>query len=75
LVSSLTDNKGCHGHLFSGKFFNFLGEEAWLNFDCFQATIGLELSPGMLALIQSLAQKIDFHPHIHLLVTDGIEDL
>jgi len=40
-----------------------------------QATTGTELRPGVVAVIQSFGQKINFHPHIHLLVTEGGEDV
>jgi len=40
----------------------------------FQATTGFELRPGVIAVIQSFGQKINFHPHIHCLVTEGGED-
>jgi ribosomal protein S27E len=40
----------------------------------FQATTGAELRPGVVAAIQSFGQKINFHPHAHLLVTEGGED-
>ena len=40
----------------------------------FQATTGTELRPGVVAVIQSFGQKINFHPHILLLVTEGGED-
>jgi hypothetical protein len=33
-----------------------------------------ELRPGVVAVIQSFGQKINFHPHIHLLATEGGED-
>ena len=39
-----------------------------------RATTGTELRPGIVAVIQSFGQKINFHPHIHLLVTEGGED-
>ena len=40
----------------------------------FQATTGTELSPGVVAAVQTFGQKINFHPHAHLLVTEGGED-
>jgi ribosomal protein S27E len=40
----------------------------------FQAATGAELIPGVVAVIQSFGQKINFHPHAHLLVTEGGED-
>ena len=39
----------------------------------FKTTTGLELRPGVVAVIQSFGQKINFHPHIHLLATEGSE--
>jgi len=39
----------------------------------FQATTGSQLRPGVVAVIQSFGQKISFHPHIHLLATEGGE--
>jgi len=40
----------------------------------FQAATGAELIPGVVAVIQSFGQKINFHPHAHLLVTEGGQD-
>jgi hypothetical protein len=40
----------------------------------FQATTGTELRPGVVAAVQTFGQKINFHPHAHLLVTEGGED-
>jgi hypothetical protein len=40
----------------------------------FEAETGAELMPGVAAVIQSFGQKINFHPHAHLLVTEGGED-
>ncbi|MFB0565991.1 MAG: transposase zinc-binding domain-containing protein [Candidatus Aminicenantaceae bacterium] len=40
----------------------------------FQAVSGTELVPGIVAVIQTFRQKINFHPHVHLLVTEGGED-
>jgi hypothetical protein len=39
-----------------------------------QATTGSELIPGVVAAIQSFGQKMNFHPHVHLLVSEGGED-
>ena len=39
-----------------------------------QATTGSELIPGAVAVIQSFGQKMNFHPHLHLLATEGGED-
>ncbi|MDH4270730.1 MAG: transposase [Candidatus Aminicenantes bacterium] len=43
-------------------------------FKYLQAATGAELMPGVVAVIQSFGQKINFHPHAHLLVTEGGED-
>jgi len=40
----------------------------------FHALTGTELIPGVVAVIQTFGQKINFHPHAHLLVTEGGED-
>jgi hypothetical protein len=32
---------------------------------------GLELMPGVLAVIQTFGDRINFHPHIHVLITEG----
>ena len=40
----------------------------------FQATTGTQLSPGVVAAIQTFGQKINLHPHLHFLVTEGGED-
>ncbi|MEA2005246.1 MAG: transposase [Acidobacteriota bacterium] len=32
---------------------------------------GLELMPGVVAVIQTFVDRINFHPHIHILVTEG----
>ena len=40
----------------------------------FQAVIGTELVPGVVASIQTFGKKINMHPHLHCLVTDGGED-
>jgi len=39
-----------------------------------QATTGTELRPGMVASIQTFGEKINLHPHLHCLVTEGGED-
>ena len=39
-----------------------------------QATTGTELRPGIVASIQTFGQKINLHPHLHFLVTEGGED-
>lgn len=40
----------------------------------FQAATDTELRPGVVASIQTFGQKINFHAHLHLLVTEGGED-
>jgi len=37
-------------------------------------TTGTELSPGVVAAVQTFGQKINLHPHLHFLVTEGGED-
>ena len=32
---------------------------------------GLELMPGVMAVIQTFGDRINFHPHIHVLMTEG----
>ena len=39
-----------------------------------QATTGTELRPGIVASIQTFGLKINFHSHLHFLVTEGGED-
>jgi ribosomal protein S27E len=39
-----------------------------------QAATGKELVPGVVASIQTFGQKINLHPHLHFLVTEGGED-
>jgi len=40
----------------------------------FKATSRKELTPGIIAVIQSFGKKINFHPHLHFLVTEGGTD-
>jgi len=35
---------------------------------------GLELMPGVVAVIQTFGDRINFHPHVHVLVTEGGTD-
>jgi len=35
------------------------------------AGTGLELMPGVVAVIQTFGDRINFHPHIHVLITEG----
>ena len=37
----------------------------------FHTSTGLELMPGVVAVIQTFGDRINFHPHIHCLVTEG----
>jgi hypothetical protein len=37
----------------------------------FAAVTGSELMPGAIAAIQTFGAKINFHPHLHFLVTEG----
>jgi len=39
-----------------------------------RAATGKELTPGIIAVIQSFGSKINLHPHLHFLVTEGGED-
>jgi len=39
----------------------------------FRSASGTELRPGVVASIQTFGQKINFHAHLHLLVTEGGE--
>jgi hypothetical protein len=32
---------------------------------------GLEVKPGVVAVIQTFGDRINFHPHIHVLITEG----
>jgi len=37
----------------------------------FRTFTGLDLMPGVVAVIQTFGDRINFHPHIHILVTEG----
>jgi hypothetical protein len=37
----------------------------------FEVVTGSELMPGVIAAIQTFGTKINFHPHLHFLVTEG----
>jgi hypothetical protein len=37
----------------------------------FQAAAGTSLEPGVVAVIQTFGDRINFHPHLHFLVTEG----
>ena len=36
----------------------------------FEVTTGSELIPGVIAAIQTFGDRINFHPHLHFLVTE-----
>ena len=40
----------------------------------FYALTGTKLIPGVMAVIQTFGERINFHPHVHALVTEGGED-
>jgi len=40
----------------------------------FKATTCKEITPGIIAVIQSFGSRINFHPHLHFLVTEGGAD-
>ncbi len=40
----------------------------------FKAVTGRELTPGIIAVIQSFGSKINLHPHLHFLVSEGGSD-
>ncbi len=48
------------------------GKEAILKY--FKAVTGRELTPGIIAVIQSFGSRINLHPHLHFLKTEGGED-
>jgi hypothetical protein len=48
------------------------GKEALLKY--FKAVTGRELTPGIVAVIQSFGSRINLHPHLHFLTTEGGED-
>jgi ribosomal protein S27E len=41
----------------------------------FEVTTGSELMPGVVAAIQTFGARINFHPHLHFLVTEGGVDV
>ena len=47
------------------------GKEALLKY--FKAVTGRELTPGIVAVIQSFGSRINLHPHLHFLTTEGGE--
>ena len=48
------------------------GKEALMKY--FKATTRKEITPGLIAVIQSFGSRINFHPHLHFLVTKGGTD-
>lgn len=40
----------------------------------FEAVTGSDLMPGVIAAIQTFGDRINLHPHLHFLVTEGGED-
>jgi len=48
------------------------GKEALLKY--FKAAAGRELTPGIIAVIQSFGSRINLHPHLHFLVSEGGSD-
>ncbi len=40
----------------------------------FKAVTGRELTPGIIAMIQSFGSRINFHPHLHFLVSESGSD-
>jgi len=48
------------------------GKEAVVKY--FKATTRRDITPGIIAVIQSFGSRINFHPHLHFLVTEGGTD-
>jgi len=48
------------------------GKEALLKY--FKAVTGRELTPGIIAIIQSFGSRVNLHPHLHFLVSAGGTD-
>ena len=48
------------------------GKEAILKY--LKAVTGRELTPGIIAVIQSFGSRINLHPHLHFLVSEGGQD-
>jgi len=48
------------------------GREALVKY--FRATARRDISPGIIAVIQSFGSRMNFHPHLHFLVTEGGTD-
>ncbi|MBD3414010.1 MAG: hypothetical protein GF421_06240 [Candidatus Aminicenantes bacterium] len=45
------------------------GKEALIKY--LKAATKKDLTPGIIAVIQSFGRRINFHPHLHFLVTEG----
>ncbi len=48
------------------------GKEALVKF--FKATTGNYIAPGIIAVIQTFGNRLNFHPHLHFLVIEGGTD-
>ncbi len=48
------------------------GREALVKY--LKATTRKEIAPGIIAVIQSFGSRMNFHPHLHFLVTEGGTD-
>jgi len=48
------------------------GKEALIKY--LKATTERDVTPGIIAVIQSFGSRINFHPHLHFLVTEGGTD-
>jgi len=48
------------------------GREALVKY--FKATTRKEITPGIIAVIQSFGSRMNFHPHLHFLITEGGTD-
>jgi len=48
------------------------GREALVKY--FKASTRKEITPGIIAVIQSFGSRMNFHPHLHFLVTEGGTD-
>ncbi|MBS3771422.1 MAG: transposase [Bacteroidales bacterium] len=45
------------------------GKEALLKY--LKAATEKDITPGIIAVIQSFGSRINFHPHLHFLITEG----
>ena len=48
------------------------GKEALIKY--LKAATEKDITPGIIAVIQSFGSRINFHPHLHFLVTEGGTD-